>query len=216
MSDSQLRKNVVEELEWDPRVGRSEIAVGVKDGVVTLGGQVDSYAKKIAAVRASERVAGVRAVADEVVVDFPFDGQRTDADIAHAAANALRWNADIPKDSVTVSVDKGWVTLDGTAEWQYQKEAADRCVRYLIGVKGVTNAIRLVRRASAVDVQSRIESALKRSAAVDASHITVSVLDSCVTLHGKVRSYAEKLDAENAAWLAQGVTSVDDQIAILV
>jgi len=215
-SDSRLQRDVIEELRWDPSVGRAEIGVAVKDGVVTLSGQVDAYAKKFAAARAAERVVGVRAIAEEIVVELPFEGQRTDSDLARAAANALLWNTDVPKGSVMARVNDGWVTLDGATDWKYQKEAAERSVRYLVGVKGVTNAIRLVKRASANDIQSRIEGALKRSAEVDAAHITVEATDGIVTLRGRVRSYAEKKDAERAAWMAQGVAAVDDQIMVTI
>lgn len=213
-SDSQIQQNVVAELRWDPSVSLAEIGVAVKDGVATLSGAVDSFAKKYAAIHAAERVAGVKAIAEELKVLLPSDLKRTDTEIAHAAVNALSWDIEVPDDKIKVRVDEGWVWLEGEVEWQYQKGAAERAVRYLTGVKGVTNSIRIKARAFAPEVRKRIEDALKRNAELDAKRISVETSDGTVTLRGTVRSWTERADAERAAWSAPGVTKVDDQLAI--
>jgi osmotically-inducible protein OsmY len=173
---------------------------------------VDTYLKKWKAEEAAHRVAGVTAVANDITVRTI--GERTDADIAAAAVHALRWNASIPADKIQVTVDKGWVTLKGEVEWQYQKEEAERAVRPLWGVKGVSNLIVVKPHASPIDLKKKIEDALVRSAEVDASNITVEVQESKAILKGKVRSWAEKQEAERTAWLAPGITSVDNQIKV--
>jgi osmotically-inducible protein OsmY len=213
-SDSQLQRDVMEELHWDPRIGKAEIGVVASDGVVTLTGQVDSYAKRWAAMKAAERVVGVSAVADEMKVHLPTDFVRTDIDIAHAVANALRWDVEVPEDSIKARVDEGWVTLSGELEWEYQRLAAVRDVRNLTGVRGVTNNITLKPRAFAPEVKTRIESAIKRTAESDASHISVVAMDGEVTLRGKVHSWATRDDAERAAWSAPGVRKVRDEILV--
>lgn len=215
-SDSQLQKDVMEELVWDPSIGRSEIGVAVSSGVVTLSGQVDSFAKKFSAMRAAERVAGVRAIADEVTVKLPMSSKRTDTDIAHAVADALRWDIQVPDDKVKARVDDGWVWLDGEVEWEFQRSSAERAIRYLTGVKGVSNNVRIKKHAWAPEVKNRIENALKRSAELDASHITVEALDGQVMLRGQVHSWAARSDAERAAWSAPGVTSVTDDLTVHV
>jgi osmotically-inducible protein OsmY len=215
-TDSQLQKDVQEELVWDPSVGRAEIGVAISSGVVTLSGQVDSFPKKFSAMKAAERVAGVRAVADEMKVKLPSSFQRTDIDVAHAVADAIRWDVEVPDEKVKARVDEGWVWLDGEVEWEYQRSAAERAVRFLTGVVGVSNKIRIKKRAWAPEVKTRIESALKRNAEVDASQITVRALDGQVTLSGHVHSWAARSDAERAAWSAPGVTEVKDELAVHV
>jgi osmotically-inducible protein OsmY/nucleotide-binding universal stress UspA family protein len=213
-TDAQLQKDIIEELRWDPAVGMAEIGVAAKLGVVTLTGQVDSLAKKYAATRAAERVAGVRAVAEDLKVVLPHSHIRTDTDLAHSVVSTLRWDVQVPDDSVKARVEDGWVTLEGKLEWQYQIAAAERAVRNLTGVRGVSNQILLKTRASAPDVKHRIETALKRHAELDANQIQVDVLNGHVTLTGKVRSWAERQQAEVAAWSAPGVTKVDDELAV--
>ena len=215
-TDSQLQRDVLDELEWDPRVRNAEIGVSVKEGVVTLTGTVDSYAQRTCAERAVERVGGVRVVAEELKVRLPGVFQRTDTDIAHAVANALRWDVEVPDDKVKARVENGWVWLDGEVEWQYQRQAAERAVRYLTGVKGVTNAVLIKSRASTYDVATHIKDALRRSAEADAGRIHVETTDGRVTLTGSVRSFAERQDAERAAWAADGVTAVDDRLVVRV
>jgi osmotically-inducible protein OsmY len=214
-TDTQLRQDVFEELRWDPQVGASEIGVAVKDGVATLSGTVANYAQKYAAERAAERVVGIRAIADDLTVKLPTSLTRTDTEIAHAALNALRWDTEVPDDKIKVKVDEGWVWLNGTLEWQYQKAAAERAVRYLAGVKGVTNSIGIKpRHPSPMEVGQRIKAAMRRTAEVDAEKIHVDAKDGRITLRGSVRSWAERQDAERAAWAAPGVTAVEDQITV--
>jgi len=215
-TDAQLQKDVIEELRWDPAIGSAEIGVAARFGVVTLTGQVDSFAKKYAATRATERVAGVRAVAEDLKVVLPSSHLRTDTDLAHSVVSALRWDVQVPDDSVIARVEDGWVTLEGELEWQYQINAAERVVRNLTGVRGVSNQLLLKTRASAPDVKHRIESALKRHAELDSKQIQVEVLNGRVTLTGQVRSWAERQEAELAAWKAPGVTKVEDELAVLV
>jgi osmotically-inducible protein OsmY len=213
-TDEQIQKDVLAELKWDARVMPNEIGVSVKDGIVTLTGWVDSYTKKWAAEEAAHRVRGVKAVANDIEVRLPSSAERTDADIAAAAVRALEWDASLSIDNLDVTVSKGWVTLKGEVEWQYQKEDAERVVRRLAGVKGVTNLITVKPRVTPSDLKQKIEQALIRSAATDAQRITVEVQGSKVILKGTVRSWAEREEAERTAWLAPGVTAVENRITL--
>lgn len=213
-SDSQLLNDVQEELVWDPSVGRVEIGVAVNNGVVTLSGQVDSYPKKSAALRATERVTGVRAIADELKTILSSSSIRSDTDIAHVVADALRWDIQVPEEKIKARVDDGWVWLDGDVEWEYERAAAEDAVRNLTGVRGVSNDIRIKKRAWPNDVKERIESALKRQADLDAAQITVQASDGRVTLRGRVHSWSARADAERAAWSAPGVSTVEDELLV--
>ena len=214
-SDKDLQVAVWEELDFEPSIDASKIGVTAKDGIVTLTGTVNNNAEKYAAVQAAERVHGVRAVNDELKVDLPSIHVRNDEDIASAALNALDWNVQVPKQSLTVKVDGGWVTLTGQVEFNYQKAAAEFAVRNLTGVTGVSNLITI--RTPSIEpweVKSKIDEALRRTADEDARRINVEVVGRQVTLRGTVSSIAERGDVERAAWSAPGVTTVVDDLVI--
>ena len=214
-TDTELQRDVLAELKWEPSVSEKEIAIAVKDGVVTLNGFVDSYAQKYAAERAASAVAGVKAVAEDLQVKLPNMYERTDTELAHAVVNALKWDIQVPDDKITATVEKGWVDLKGEVEWQYQKTAAASALRNLTGIKGLTNLIRVKpKTASAYEVSNKIKDSLRRSAELDADRITVETKDGTVTLRGSVRSFAERKDAEAAAWRAPGVSQVEDNLAV--
>jgi osmotically-inducible protein OsmY len=212
--DLNLKHDVEAELEWDPGVDARKIGVTAAGGVVTLTGHVHSYAEKWSAERIAKRVHGVRGVANDVEVRLSSDDHLDDDDIVESALAALRWNFTVPKDRIRVLVTKGFLTLEGDVDWQYQKRAAEDAVRNQRGVRGISNQIMVKAHVYAGDVKTKIEAALKRSAEVDSKNVIVETSDGSVTLRGKVRSWAEHDDALSAAWAAPGVTKVVDHLSI--
>ncbi len=213
-TDEDIQRDVLAELKWEPRVRPNEIGVAVTDGVVTLTGWVDSYTKRWAADEAAHRVRGVKAVANDIEVRLPGDAERTDADVAAAAVRMLEWNAVVPRDKIDITVSKGYVTLKGEVEWQYQRDEAERVIRNLRGVRAVANLITVKPRLTPLGLKEKIEDALLRSAKMDAQRITVEVQGSKVILKGRVRTWMERQEAEQVAWSAPGVESVENRITI--
>ena len=213
IADTELRDRVERQLDWEPQITSTDIGVATDNGVVTLTGFVNTYPQKLAAERVTLKTYGVSAVANEIEVK-PFF-KKTDTDIAAAALNALKERVDVPDEKIKLSVKNGWLTLEGNVDWYYQKTGAEFAVKYLTGVKGVTNSIKLKPQVSTIEVKDKIEDALKRNAEVDARRISVQAADGKVTLMGNVRSWFEKDEAATAAWAAPGVTEVNNQIYVV-
>jgi osmotically-inducible protein OsmY len=213
-TDTELQRDILDELAWEPSIDAAEIGVSVENGVVILNGTVKSLSQKWAAEQATQRVEGVRAVTDELVVRIPGDSRYTDADVARAAANALDWNASVPREKIKLLVENGWVTLQGEVEYRYQSDAAEGAIRNLKGVQGVSNLIVVKPRISPSNIKDQIEKALERAAQVDAQNISVEATNGKIILRGSVKTWAEREEAERAAWAAPGVSDVQNDIRI--
>jgi osmotically-inducible protein OsmY len=213
-NDTELRRRVLEELRWDPRVQDTHIAVTVEDSVVTLGGSVWSYSIRLAAQEAAHRVEGVHDVANDIVVEVR-SGRGTDTDIAHAVRNMLEWDVRVPDQRIRSTVSSGWVTLEGTVETWSEREDAERVVANLVGVQGVTNKIRVIQPdAKPEDLREVIERVLARRAERHVRRIEVSVEDGVVTLSGPVDSLEERRALVGAARITPGVHAVDDRLRV--
>jgi len=214
MKDGKLKQDVIDELAFEPSVDAADIGVAVEAGIVTLSGHVPTYAQKEMAEKVVLRVAGVKGIAEEIEVRPPGTGQTTDDQIAKRAADTIGWNSSVPDGAVKVKVQKGWVTLSGAVNWQYQRSAAADAVRALGGVLGVSNEIEIRPHPSMADIKQRIEEALKRNAEVEARAIEIQVVGGKVVLRGMVKTWAERNAAERAAWSSPGVQTVVSDIVI--
>lgn len=212
-TDVELRKNIEDEIQWEPRVVTTDIGVIVNDGVVTLTGAVDSFPKKWEAENAAKRVVGVKEVVNKIEVKLSATTRLSDEYIAAAASNALAWNVVLPE-NLQAEVEDGWIKLTGIVEWQYQKRAAEEAVRVLTGVKGVINNITVKPHLAPAIVKGKIVAALTRNAFLDSKGIQVKIHGGKVTLEGTVNSWLEREQAENAAWSATGVTEVDNKLDV--
>src|SRR5882724_8698102 len=213
-SDRDIERDVREELAWNPDLDATDIAVSVKDGVVTLTGFAKSYTDKYEAESAAKHVAGVSAVANDIEIRMPSVDERPDPEIARDAAAALKAQLPISSEHIKIIVKNGWITLEGQVEWQYQRQTAESAVRRIKGVKGVSNTVQLKPRVQPSEIKRKIQDAFRRNAEVDANQIAVETQGSAVVLKGKVRSWAEREEAERVAWAAPGVTLVEDRIVV--
>lgn len=216
-SDEQVQRDVLEELRFNPTVDASQIGVTARDGVVTLTGMVTTLAQKYAAEEVAKRVYGVRGVADDVEVRLFGEGVRTDADIVKAALDTLKWDSMVPDDKIKVTAEKGWITLEGTVDWNYQREAAGRAVRNLSGVRGLSNLISVKPKVkiSPSEVKREIVDAFRRSADLEARRIGIDTKDGKIVLHGNVHNWTEFDEAQRAAWSVPGVAEVDNQLIVV-
>ena len=215
MLDKDIQQHVEHALDWEPSLDAKDVGVSADAGIVTLRGNVHSYAEKVAAERAALGVYGVKGVANDLFVHLADGRVKTDTELVQAALNTLTWHTMVPEGRVTVTASNGWLTLKGTLDWQFQKDAAARAVRDLPGMRGMSNNIAVQPKVDPGDIRSKIEAAFKRSAQIDARRVNVTAKDGQVILSGNVRSWAERQEAERAAWAAPGVRAVDDRLSIV-
>ena len=213
-TDLQIQKDVMDELLYEPFLNASEIGVSVHNGIVTLTGTLDTYSKKIAAGKAANRVKGTKAVALDIHVKPDGAHNLDDSALAQTILNTLKWHSAVKEDKIRVKVEDGWVTLEGEVEWEYQRSNAEYAVENILGVRCITNLIRIFPQASEADIREKIIEAFQHSATIDAERIKIENVDGTVILTGKVRSIAEKKDAAAAAWFAPGVINVDNRLEV--
>ena len=212
--DLEIQQDVMLELKWQPFLVASNIGVSVKDGIVTLSGTVDNLSQKITAENAAKKVSGVRAIAEDIQIGVSPAFKKTDTEIAETVLNALKWHSAVPEENISVKVEDGVVTLEGDVEWEYQRNSARNAICNLLGVRNVLNNLIIRPKASSLDIKSKIKSAFYRSATIDADKIMVEVVGNKVILSGKVSSYGEKEDAEDAAWAAPGIATVENKLEV--
>ena len=213
-NDIQIQNDIIEQLSWDPFLQLSEIGVIVKNGIVTLSGQVDSYARKVAAENAVRKISGVKAIAEDIRIDVSPAGNKNDAEIALAVYTALKWHVAVQEENIKIKVENGHVQLEGEVDWEYQRKNAEKTIENIMGVRALSNLIRLKQRITTDNIEQKINYAFHRSANLYAEKIAAQVYGNKVILRGTVRSFAEREDAENAAWSAPGVNIVEDNLVI--
>lgn len=215
-TDLELQKNIMEELKWQPFLKSSDIGISVNNGIVTLNGFVDSYSKKRLAESVVLRMKGVKAVAEEIIVRFDTDIKNSDTEIADAAISSLKSNSLIPQDKIKITVEDGWITTKGEVEWLFEKEAIRPALENILGVKGVSNLVTVYPKVTVNvnEIKKKISAAFHRSATIDSNNIVVEIIANKIIISGIVQSYAEKLDAEHAAWNAPGVTFVENNLEV--
>jgi len=213
-TDEEIQKHVMDELKWQPSIRSTEIGVAVKNGIVTLSGMVDTYLEKKNAEKAAFKVEGVKGVAEEIEINIGFNHKKTDSELAQAAVNALKWNVLVPEDKIKVRVENSWVTAEGMVEWAYEQHAVRDALAAITGVKGISNLVKITPKVNPDEVKKKISAAFERSAIIDSNSIHIEHLGGKVTLSGIVRSYAERRDAESAAWNAPGVTMVENNLNV--
>lgn len=213
--DIEIQEDVISQLKWEPFLKASDIGVVVKNGIVTLSGTVANYSQKLAAERAAKKVTGVRGIAEDIQIGVSPVFRKNDTEIAESVLNALKWHSAVPEEKVKVKVEDGIVTLEGEVEWEYQRSSAKDAVDHLLGVRNVVNNISVKPKVSVADIKNKISAAFHRTATIDADRISVEVIGNKVILEGKVRSYAEKEDAMDAAWAAPGITTVENNLELV-